>query len=324
VAPAPGLDALADVLEAMERAQDLKIGDPRSGERVVILASILQLLAAYLPSFSLFIMQHGTDPVPEDQDLVFKLQDHDPAEGWLSLRAPGHSVWIPNPEELPEHIRAHDRTHSRGNGETEELLIRRAVAVPLWEPAGNGGSPSSTQETGLLFLLAREELGRDSMLRLAERVSRFVTRRWRHQQEVNLRIHVDGLTGHQAGDAVLRMVARRLQEELRRIDHICRIGGEEFALILPDTSQEAAQEVMGRLLDSLFETSVTSAGETIDIKVTFSFGAVTFPSAGADPFELYRKADAMLFLSKDLGRHRCHFWNTDGDHIQLLPASSAD
>jgi len=205
------------------------------------------------------------------------------------------------------------------------------------------------------------------MLRLAERLSRFVTRRWRHQQEVNQRIHVDGLTrvynrtffdsqftlelerarrseipltlviadldkfksindtyGHQAGDAVLRMVARRLQEELRRIDHICRIGGEEFALILPDTSQEAAQEVMGRLLDSQFQASVTAAGETLDIKVMFSFGAVTFPSAGADPFELYRKADAMLFLSKDLGRHRCHFWNNEGDHLQLLPTTSAD
>ena len=130
--------------------------------------------------------------------------------------------------------------------------------------------------------------------------------------------------GHQAGDVVLAMAARRLQEELRRIDHICRIGGEEFALILPDTSQEAAQEVMGRLLDSKFMTSVSHRGETIDVRVAFSFGAVTFPAAGADPFELYRKADAMLFLSKDLGRHRCHFWNNDGDHPQLLPSASND
>jgi diguanylate cyclase (GGDEF)-like protein len=119
-------------------------------------------------------------------------------------------------------------------------------------------------------------------------------------------------------------VARRLQEELRRIDHICRIGGEEFALILPDTSQEAAQEVLGRLLDSRFATQVVYEGETIELTVTFSYGAVTFPSAGADPFELYRKADGMLFLSKDLGRNRCHFWNNDGDHIQLLPADPGD
>ena len=81
---------------------------------------------------------------------------------------------------------------------------------------------------------------------------------------------------------------------------------------------------MGRLLDSRFLTSVSSAGDTIDIAVTFSFGAVTFPDAGADPFELYRKADGMLFLSKDLGRNRCHFWNNDGDHIQLLPSDPGD
>ena len=58
------------------------------------------------------------------------------------------------------------------------------------------------------------------------------------------------------------------------------------------------------------------------VPATFSFGAVTFPDAGVDAFELYRKADAMLYLSKDSGRNRCHFWNSSGDHVELLPQDS--
>jgi len=130
--------------------------------------------------------------------------------------------------------------------------------------------------------------------------------------------------GHQIGDRTLQMVARRLQEELRRIDHICRIGGEEFALILPDTGQEAGQEVLGRLLDAAFTEQVVRDSGVLDLRVTFSYGAVTFPAAGADAFELYRKADAMLYLSKDLGRNQCHFWNPSGDHLQMLPDASSD
>ncbi len=363
----PSLESFAGLIGAMEQAQDLEIGDPRSGEKAIILASILRLLERFMPQLPMFMMLHGSDPVPEDQDHLFTIGPDEAAEGWLSVRTPGHSVWIPDPEELPGHIRklaAAPVEKATGLG---GLPIRRAVAVPLWEPAENGGPSSSAHESGLLFLVTGDDLGRDSLLRLAERLSRFVTRRWRHQREVNQRIHVDGLTGvynraffdsqfplelerarrsevplslviadldkfkevndtygHQAGDATLRMVARRLQEELRRIDHICRIGGEEFALILPDTSQEAAHDVMSRLLDSEFRTSVSVAGDTININVTFSYGAVTFPAAGADPYELFRKADAMLFISKDLGRNRCHFWSSDGDHLQFLPSDSND
>jgi len=352
-----GIDTLTGLIIAMEQAQDLAIGDPRSGEMGVILVSILQLLERFMPQFPMFIMLHGNNAVPEEQELLFSSDATEAGEGWLSLRTPGHSVWIPDPGELPQHI-----LESAG-GRAPAPTFNSAVAVPLWKPENNGKVASSPQESGLLFLMTSDDLGRDPTLRLAERLSRFVSRRWRHQREVNQRIHVDGLTGafnraffdsqftlelerarrsevpltlviadldkfkrindtygHPAGDAVLSMVARRLQEELRRIDHICRIGGEEFALILPVTSQEAAQEVMGRLLDSDFRTSVTHQGETLEIKVTFSFGAVTFPIAGADPFELYRKADGMLFLSKDLGRNRCHFWSNEGDHIQLLPS----
>lgn len=362
------LDVFTGILGAMEQAQDLEIGDPRSGEKGIILVGILQLLERFMPQFPMFVMLNGSQQVPDDQLQLFNTSTDETEQGWMSVRTPGHSVWIPDPTELPAHLRKQDAAVGTGARTTRPDSFFRAVAVPLWEPQVADREPgSSTPEAGLLFLIAHEDLARDLMLGLGERLSRFVTRRWQHQREVNQRIHVDSLTGaynraffdiqfplelerarrsevpltlviadldkfkrvndtygHTAGDEILRMVARRLHEELRRIDLICRIGGEEFALILPDTSQDAAQDVMSRLLDSRFSTTVTTEGETIEISATFSYGAVTFPAAGADPLELYRKADALLFISKDLGRNRCHFWNSDGDHLQILPSDPGD
>ena len=59
------------------------------------------------------------------------------------------------------------------------------------------------------------------------------------------------------------------------------------------------------------------------IRVTLSFGGVTYPSGGVDTVELYRKADLMLYRSKETGRHRCHFWNQQGDHLVILPGAEA-
>lgn len=365
--PLPGnkegasLTEFAGMLGAMEHAQDLEIGFPQSGEIGVILSSILRLLARFTPQFDLFVLLFEDEILPEDQNRIFSVTSTDLASGWLAIRQPSHSAWIPSPKELPEFIKEYAAEHvSRGP-------LSSAVAVPLVEPGEMESTPDSGREIGLLFLVAHEDWGRSPLLRLAKRLARFVTRRWQHQREVNQRIHTDSLTRvynraffdsqftlelerarrsdqplslvicdldhfksindrflHHNGDRVLKMVARRLREELRRIDHVCRIGGEEFALILPDTSHDAALEVMDRLVRSPFTEEIIHQGELIDLSVTFSYGAVTFPDAGTDAFELYRKADAMLFLSKDLGRNQCHFWSSEGDHIQLLPDGSGD
>jgi diguanylate cyclase (GGDEF)-like protein len=125
--------------------------------------------------------------------------------------------------------------------------------------------------------------------------------------------------GHQAGDKVLCAVAQELQKGLRRIDHICRIGGEEFALILPDTPAPAAQEAVMRLLARLNRMQISLAPLADSCRATLSFGVVTFPAGGDEPSELYRKADAMLYRSKRTGRNRCSIWNPTGEPLTLLP-----
>ncbi len=128
--------------------------------------------------------------------------------------------------------------------------------------------------------------------------------------------------GHPAGDRVLKGVAQELLNGLRRIDHVCRIGGEEFALVLPDTDLAAAQEVILRLMVRLDRLSVRNPGGP-PLSVTLSFGGATYPTGGGDTVELYRKADLMLYRSKETGRHRCHFWNQHGEPLVILPGAQA-
>lgn len=351
----PDLSEVSDLLEAMEFAQDLEVADLRTADKGSILAGVLRLVVRFVPQFDLHLQLPFGEMAPDGDRHVFTLDAVARAESWQPLRPAGHSVWIPSADELPAMVRQQHESH-------RSQPATCGVAVPLWEPARGGEPGEHTVEAGLLYLTAGGEWGREPLLRLAERLSRFVTRRWQSQREVNLRIHKDGLTGvfnrayfdsqfplelerarrsqgpltlvladldhfkivndrygHPAGDRVLKMVARRLQEALRRIDHVCRVGGEEFALILTDTPAEAAHEVVGRLLDAEYRESVDEEGHTRQIPVTFSAGAVTFPGAGLDPFELYRKADAMLYLSKDLGRDQCHFWDSEGQHLRLTP-----
>ena len=129
--------------------------------------------------------------------------------------------------------------------------------------------------------------------------------------------------GHLVGDRVLKSVARELLQGLRRIDLVCRVGGEEFALVLPDTGPDEAREVALRIQVAIANLRMTDPRADVPLRVTISFGGAAFPGAGAQPVELYRKADEMLYLSKQRGRNRCHFWNPDGEPVLSLPRYQA-
>lgn len=360
---ARGLD-LHSLLRVLEDAGRVDIHDPQAGETGIILANVLGLMARTMPQVRLFVQLHEPAELPDGRGPVVIADPRECESGWQAARRPNGSVWLTNPSELPRRLRDRDAGGPDAGPDEEPFAFSVAAAVPLHEPAADTDDTAEGREVGLLFLVTGEPWQRESVLRLARRVSGFVSRRWRSQRDVNRRIHTDGLTGvynrrffdnqfthelerarrsgvpltlvlvdldhfksindshgHASGDRVLVMVARRMLEELRRIDHVCRIGGEEFALILPDTSPAAARDVMRRLLDAPFVTESVVDGEPRQLQVRFSYGVVTSPDAGTDAFELYRKADAMLYLSKDAGRDRCHFWSSDGDHFEMLPSA---
>ncbi len=114
-----------------------------------------------------------------------------------------------------------------------------------------------------------------------------------HFKEVNDR------SGHHVGDAALQRVARVLSERRRQIDFAARVGGEEFALILPNTTQDDAFVLAERLRCDLREEF---AGDSVPI--TISFGLASYPAHGETAASLLRGADEALYAAKDSGRNR--------------------
>lgn len=114
--------------------------------------------------------------------------------------------------------------------------------------------------------------------------------------------------GHQAGDEVLRQVAKVLKAQSRESDLPCRYGGEEFAVILP-TTDAASARAMGERIRAAIEESVTQyEGKTL--KVTCSLGLSQFESSD-DVSQLIRRADEALYASKNAGRN-CGHWHSNG------------
>jgi diguanylate cyclase (GGDEF)-like protein/putative nucleotidyltransferase with HDIG domain len=105
--------------------------------------------------------------------------------------------------------------------------------------------------------------------------------------------------GHAAGDATLQAIAQNALKWKRRIDHAARIGGEEFALLLPETDERGAFIVAERLRRAMHRSLVDSS-----VGVGFSFGVATAPSHGTDAATLLRAADSATAAAKDLGGDR--------------------
>ncbi|HEX6713369.1 MAG TPA: diguanylate cyclase [Thermoleophilaceae bacterium] len=110
---------------------------------------------------------------------------------------------------------------------------------------------------------------------------------------------VNDLFGHPAGDDRLRKFARLLSTGKRRIDAAGRLGGEEFALLLPETDEHGAYVIAERL-----RHSVRDAFAPDQVALTVSFGVAAYPNHGATGDQLLQAADQALYVAKELGRDR--------------------
>jgi diguanylate cyclase (GGDEF)-like protein len=112
---------------------------------------------------------------------------------------------------------------------------------------------------------------------------------------------VNDTHGHPAGDRVLKTLSQLLRETLRQTDTIGRIGGEEFAVILPQASAQDAAHVIDEIRRTF--QGVMHASGFGDFRVTLSCGVATF-AAGQDAETLLDLADRALYRAKQLGRNR--------------------
>jgi diguanylate cyclase (GGDEF)-like protein len=108
--------------------------------------------------------------------------------------------------------------------------------------------------------------------------------------------------GHVAGDAALRHLAMLLRRGLREGDLAARVGGEEFALWLPDSGLAAALEVGERIRSAVETTPLRWQGR--EVPMTCSVGVATFPDIVGALASLYAAADAALYRAKRAGRNR--------------------
>ena len=109
--------------------------------------------------------------------------------------------------------------------------------------------------------------------------------------------------GHGAGDAVLCLVAETLRVHFRGEDVICRYGGEEFVIILPETTAEDAAKRSEALREAAKTLRTWHLGNMLDT-ITVSIGIATYPEHASGGEELLRAADSSLYQSKSMGRDR--------------------
>lgn len=108
--------------------------------------------------------------------------------------------------------------------------------------------------------------------------------------------------GHGAGDEVLRQFSTLLKDGVRDSDIAARVGGEEFAILLPESTLEDADELASRLLRKTGNTSIRYRGK--GIRTSASFGVTAIAREDHSLEDLLHRADHALYRSKDLGRNR--------------------
>lgn len=108
--------------------------------------------------------------------------------------------------------------------------------------------------------------------------------------------------GHQAGDEILKCLARQINESCRASDLVARYGGEEFSIILPETDKEGAVIMARRLLKKIADLPIEYDGLTHN--VTVSMGVASFPEDCDSTKDLIMLADSALYESKNNGKNR--------------------
>lgn len=109
--------------------------------------------------------------------------------------------------------------------------------------------------------------------------------------------------GHDVGDVVLQEFAERFRQNTRGIDLVCRIGGEEFMLVMPDVGVEAAEQIAERLRERIAERPFVVSSQ-LSVPITASVGLASMGFVDDTPERIFKRADNALYAAKRDGRNR--------------------
>ncbi len=124
--------------------------------------------------------------------------------------------------------------------------------------------------------------------------------------------------GHIAGDDMLKEVARRLSQLLRKADTLARLGGDEFVLVLNEISgPRDAETVASKVLASMADPVELSG---LDVQISASIGISIFPEDGVDAENLLQHADAAMYHAKKNGRNAFQFFAPRDERVRTRAA----
>jgi two-component system, cell cycle response regulator len=314
--------AIEDALRAMDSIS-------ASGGSILIVDTDrrhAERIAAYLTP------EHRVDILTQPADAVFqvtganyelalismRLDDFDPLRVCSQIRTLDHTRNLPiilmaEEADKPRVVRALDlgindfisRPVERNElaARVRTQIRRNRYALELRESVNNTMALAVTDElTGLynrryfdrhfsVMLGKAQEQGRDMALMILD---------IDHFKSVN-----DGY-GHDAGDLVLREFSARIKRNIRGVDLACRLGGEEFVVLMPDTDKSQAEAVAERVRQAIAERGF-EVGSARSLSVTVSAGVALIESAIDTAEMLLKRADVALYRAKREGRNRVIF-----------------
>jgi diguanylate cyclase (GGDEF)-like protein/putative nucleotidyltransferase with HDIG domain len=175
------------------------------------------------------------------------------------------------------------------------LLIHRSLSVPQLQEEARVDPKTGLFNARHFAVALNEELIR------AERFERPLSL---VMADLDLLRDINNTYGHLAGDAVLQGIAEVFRSQLRHYDVPARFGGEEFAILLPETPPEQAFEIAERIRRTVAESSFDVETSSEPIRATISIGVAGYPRDGADANELIHQADLAVYRAKLQGRNR--------------------
>jgi len=208
------------------------------------------------------------------------------------------------------------------------ILIHRSLSVPQLQEEARVDPKTGLFNARHFALTLNEELAR------AERFERPLSL---IMADLDLLRDINNTYGHLAGDAVLQGIAEVFRAQLRHYDVPARFGGEEFAILLPETPPEQAFEIAERIRRAVGASAFDVETSSEPIRATVSIGVAAFPRDGADANELIHQADLAVYRAKLQGRNRVLDASSeplllpekrqgrlmavpeDGDHVVPLP-----
>jgi diguanylate cyclase (GGDEF)-like protein len=192
-----------------------------------------------------------------------------------------------------------DSDHEPGRESVEQAEHIVESAIPAIENARRYGEARKLAETDALTGLYNQRYFHETLRREVLRAQRYDRKLALIVFDVDDFKTINDSIGHLAGDRVLAQAADRLREAVRSVDVPCRIGGDEFAVILPESSAEDADQLYRRVQSSMRGTSL--GGDEERLRLSAGIAELQHGDTAAGLFE---RADGALYRAKDHGKDR--------------------